>query len=138
MIFFFSLAAKGAHLWLDTSSVNAAIVNTYEAACDQYSGSLDNKRKNKSEAYGVANGQSGVPTGVYKISPILLAKAVKNQAELEGMRNSHLRDAVALAQFWSWLEEEILKGVLLTEVDVADKLLQIPFYAAVLLKGTCK
>ncbi|RVW91376.1 putative Xaa-Pro aminopeptidase P [Vitis vinifera] len=123
---------------LDTSSVNVAIVNTYEAACDQYSGSLDNKRKNKSEAYGVANGQSGVPTGVYKISPILLAKAVRNQAELEGMRNSHLRDAVALAQFWSWLEEEILKGVLLTEVDVADKLLQIPFYAAVLLKGTCK
>ncbi|CBI36798.3 unnamed protein product, partial [Vitis vinifera] len=96
-----NLAAKGAHLWLDTSS-----------------------RKNKSEAYGVANGQSGVPTGVYKISPILLAKAVKNQAELEGMRNSHLRDAAALAQFWSWLEEEILKGVLLTEVDVADKLLQ--------------
>ena len=122
---------------MDTSSVNVAIVNTYEAACDQYSGSLDNKRKNKSEAYGVANGQSGVPTGVYKISPILLAKAVRNQAELEGMRNSHLRDAVALAQFWSWLEEEILKGVLLTEVDVADKLLQIPFYAAVLLKGTC-
>ncbi|RVW53451.1 putative Xaa-Pro aminopeptidase P [Vitis vinifera] len=33
-------------------------------------------------------------------------------------------DAAALAQFWSWLEEEILKGVLLTEVDVADKLLQ--------------
>ena len=133
-----NLATKGAHLWLDTSSVNDAIVNTYEAACDQYSRSLDNKRKNKSEAYGVANSQSGVPTGVYKISPILLAKVVKNQAELEGMCNSHLRDTVALAQFWSWMEEEILKGVLLTEVDVADKLLQIPFYAAVLLKGTCE
>lgn len=31
------------------------------------------------------------------ISPILLAKAVKNQAKLEEMRNSHLRDAAALA-----------------------------------------
>lgn len=91
MIFLFSLAAKGAHLWLDTSSVNAAIVNTYKAACEQYSGSLDSDRKNKNKTHRVTNGQSGVPTAVCKISPILLAKAVKNQAELEGMRNSHLR-----------------------------------------------
>ena len=89
--FLFSLAAKGVHLWLDTSSINAAIVDTYKAACDQYSGHLDNKRKNKTKAYGVTNGQSEVPTGVYKISPILLAKAVKNEAELEAMRNAHLR-----------------------------------------------
>ena len=34
------------------------------------------------------------------------------------------RDAAALAQFWSWLEEEILNGVKLTEVEVADKLLE--------------
>lgn len=34
------------------------------------------------------------------------------------------RDAAALAQFWFWLEEEILNGVKLTEVEVADKLLE--------------
>lgn len=34
------------------------------------------------------------------------------------------RDAAALAQFWAWIEEEIHKGVKLTEVDVADKLLE--------------
>ena len=34
------------------------------------------------------------------------------------------RDGAALAQFWSWLEEEILKDVVLTEVQVADKLLE--------------
>lgn len=34
------------------------------------------------------------------------------------------RDAAALAQFWVWLEEEIHKDVKLTEVEVADKLLE--------------
>lgn len=34
------------------------------------------------------------------------------------------RDAAALAQFWAWMEEEIDKGVKLTEVEVADKLLE--------------
>ncbi|KAE8668858.1 long chain acyl-CoA synthetase 7, peroxisomal-like isoform X1 [Hibiscus syriacus] len=56
--------------------------------------------------------------------PNHLAKALKNPVELEGMQNCHLRDAAALAQFWCWLEEEIHKNVKLTEVDVADKLLE--------------
>jgi hypothetical protein len=34
------------------------------------------------------------------------------------------RDAAALAEFWCWLEEEICKTVPLTEVDVAEKLLE--------------
>lgn len=34
------------------------------------------------------------------------------------------RDAAALAQFWVWLEDEIHKGVKLTEVEVSDKLLE--------------
>ncbi|KAA8545117.1 hypothetical protein F0562_019994 [Nyssa sinensis] len=46
-----SLAAQGAHLWLDTSSVNAAIVNTYKSASDRYFGSLGNKGKNKTMTY---------------------------------------------------------------------------------------
>lgn len=29
-----------------------------------------------------------------------------------------------MAQFWAWLEEEIGSGAILTEVDVADKLLE--------------
>ncbi|KAK9292664.1 hypothetical protein L1049_020642 [Liquidambar formosana] len=119
-----SLAAQGAHLWLDTSSVNAAIINTFMSACDRYFGSLKNKSKNNTKTCDGFNGQSGGPTGVYRMSPISLEKAVKNHAELEGMRNSHLRDAAALAQFWVWLEEEIQKDVVLTEVEVADKLLE--------------
>ncbi|KAF9610144.1 hypothetical protein IFM89_020276 [Coptis chinensis] len=53
-----------------------------------------------------------------------MAKAVKNKAELEGMQSSHLRDPAALSQFWAWLEKEIHENVVLTEVEVADKLLE--------------
>ncbi|KAB1202273.1 putative Xaa-Pro aminopeptidase P [Morella rubra] len=104
-----SLAVQGTCLWLDTSSVNAAIVNTYKSACERCT---------------TSNGHSVGHPGVYKSSPISVAKAVKNYAELEGMQNSHLRDGAALAQFWAWLEDVIQKNVKLTEVEVADKLLE--------------
>ncbi|KAL7126430.1 hypothetical protein ABFS83_14G186600 [Erythranthe nasuta] len=119
-----SLAEKGACLWLDTSSVSAAIVNTYKCACDKYFGTAGTVNKKNTEVQNGTDGTSCGPSYVYRSSPISLAKAVKNEAELEGMRNSHLRDAAALAQFWTWLEEEISNGVILTEVDVADKLLE--------------
>lgn len=118
------LAAQGAELWLDTSSVNAAIVNTYKSACDRFLEKLANKHDRMTEVSGTYNGSSLGLSGVYKSSPISMAKAVKNPSELEGMRNSHLRDAASLAQFWAWLEEEIHKDVKLTEVDVANKLLE--------------
>ncbi|XP_043717201.1 aminopeptidase P2 [Telopea speciosissima] len=119
-----SLGAKEVQLWLDTSSVNAAIFNTYRSAVDKYPGRIRNKSINKTRAIECSPCPSEEPHGVYKISPISLAKAIKNHAELEGMRNSHLRDAAALAQFWAWLEEEIHKNVVLTEVEVADRLFQ--------------
>ncbi|EEF49835.1 xaa-pro aminopeptidase, putative [Ricinus communis] len=118
------LAAQGTELWLDTSSVNAAIVNTYKSACDRHLADFGSKNHSKNDKYNGSNCQSWGHTGVYRASPISLAKAVKNPAELEGMRNSHLRDAAALAQFWAWLEEEIHKDVKLTEVDVSEKLLE--------------
>ncbi|TYH46853.1 hypothetical protein ES332_D11G368600v1 [Gossypium tomentosum] len=118
------LAAQGAQLWLDTSSVNAAIVETYKSALDKYRSNLGSKGKIKNKRYDESNGLSEGPSGVYMRSPISLAKALKNPAELEGMQNCHLRDAAALAQFWCWLEEEIHNNVELTEVDVADKLLE--------------
>jgi Xaa-Pro aminopeptidase len=90
LISFFSLAAQGTHLWLDTSSVNAAIVNTYKSVYDRYMGSLRNKTKGM-KMHDSSNSQSGRPAGVYKSSPIFIAKAVKNHVELEGMQNSHLR-----------------------------------------------
>lgn len=85
------MAAKGACLWLDTSSISVAIVNTFKSACDKYSDTAGNVNKNKRiAANGLGNKLRG-PSAVYKSSPISFAKAIKNEAELEGMRNSHLR-----------------------------------------------
>lgn len=59
-------------------------------------------------------------------SPIGDAKAVKNQTELSGMRQCHIRDGAALSQYFAWLEDElIIKGASLDEVQAADKLEKI-------------
>lgn len=56
------------------------------------------------------------------VSPICDAKSVKSAVELEGMRRSHVRDAVALVTYFCWLEKEMAAGVAHTECSVADKL----------------
>ena len=50
---------------------------------------------------------------VDKPSPIAAAKAVKNATELDGMREAHLRDAVALAETLHHLEQQV-RGVALS------------------------
>lgn len=49
-------------------------------------------------------------------------KAIKNETELEGFRQSHIRDGAALARYFSWLEEQIVSGAELNESQAADKL----------------
>lgn len=39
-------------------------------------------------------------------TPVCMAKAVKNDAELQGMRNCHIRDAAALCEYFCQLESE--------------------------------
>ncbi|KAK2749845.1 hypothetical protein FQN57_005259 [Myotisia sp. PD_48] len=59
-------------------------------------------------------------------SPITDAKAIKNDVELQGMRDCHVRDGAALSEYFAWLENElIVKGTKLDEVDAADKLEEI-------------
>ncbi|XP_020272756.1 probable Xaa-Pro aminopeptidase P, partial [Asparagus officinalis] len=124
------MAEQKAKLWLDSSSVNAAIVSKFMSACDKNIKKFGTNGKNRNVKTSKDNplvkshdAKSEGPSVYYKVSPVTHAKSVKNEAELEGMRSSHLRDAVALAEFWSWLEEEILKNVDLTEVEVSQKLL---------------
>ncbi|KAF2756160.1 aminopeptidase-like protein [Pseudovirgaria hyperparasitica] len=59
-------------------------------------------------------------------SPIADAKAIKNDTELEGMRQCHIRDGAALIEYFAWLENKLTReGVQLDEVQGADKLEQI-------------
>ncbi|XP_038677780.1 xaa-Pro aminopeptidase 1 isoform X1 [Scyliorhinus canicula] len=53
-------------------------------------------------------------------TPICIAKALKNAAEVKGMRRAHIKDAVALCELFAWLEKEVPKGNI-TELDASDK-----------------
>ncbi|KAJ1736109.1 hypothetical protein LPJ61_000159 [Coemansia biformis] len=58
-------------------------------------------------------------------SPVTTLKALKNAAEQEGMRQCHIRDGAAMANYFGWLEHQLLRNgqnLKLSEVDVADKL----------------
>ncbi|KAL2270455.1 hypothetical protein VTJ83DRAFT_2639 [Remersonia thermophila] len=56
-------------------------------------------------------------------SPVGDAKAVKNETELEGMRQCHIRDGAALIRFFAWLEDQLVnKKAVLDEVAAADQL----------------
>jgi Xaa-Pro aminopeptidase len=52
-------------------------------------------------------------------TPIALMKSVKNDAEVKGMRNAHIKDAVALCEYFSWLEKELVSGSVQTEVSAS-------------------
>lgn len=88
-----SLAAQGRRLMFDASAVNFAI--------------------------GKAAGERAVRAP----SPLGLPKAMKNEAELAGMREAHLRDGAALASFFAWIEAAVARGGgRLSEVELVRKL----------------
>ncbi|TIA91100.1 hypothetical protein E3P99_01248 [Wallemia hederae] len=56
-------------------------------------------------------------------SPVADAKAVKNEVELQGTRNAHARDGIALTQYFAWLEGTLhANNAPLKEHDAALKL----------------
>lgn len=55
-------------------------------------------------------------------NPVTSMKAVKNEAELAGMREAHIVDGVAMANFMAWLEKEISSGRSVSEVEIDEVL----------------
>ncbi|OYX50394.1 MAG: X-Pro aminopeptidase [Sphingomonas sp. 32-66-10] len=53
--------------------------------------------------------------------PVVLAKAIKNDAEISGHKAAQARDGAALARFLKWAEAEMPKGGV-TEMSAADRL----------------
>ena len=47
-------------------------------------------------------------------------KAVKNEREMRGMRECHIRDCAALIKYFAWLEDELKKGTEITEYTGAE------------------
>lgn len=54
--------------------------------------------------------------------PTLLPKACKNPVELQGMRNAHRRDGVALARFLCWLDAQLDSRKLPDELAIVQQL----------------
>lgn len=54
--------------------------------------------------------------------PVQLLKGVKNDVEIENIKNAHVKDGVAMVRFQMALEDKMANGDPLTECDVADML----------------
>lgn len=59
---------------------------------------------------------------IEKEDPCLLHKAVKNQTEIAGAINAHIKDGIAVINFLYWLENNTSEGI--TELDAEEKLLE--------------
>ncbi len=69
-------------------------------------------------------GVGGKP--VFGFSPITLTKAVKNDVELDGFRQVHVADGVAMVEFLAWLAEtaplRLAAGNPITEIEAQTRL----------------
>jgi Xaa-Pro aminopeptidase len=52
--------------------------------------------------------------------PLILFRGIKNATEVEGFRNAHVRDGVAMVKFLRWLDENWARG--LTEIAAVKQL----------------
>lgn len=61
-----------------------------------------------------------------KTSPVKIAKSIKNETEIQGFKNAHVRDGAALVKFFAWLEDALNNDPTntITECSAADKLEQ--------------
>lgn len=59
---------------------------------------------------------------VFMRSPIVMAKACKNNVEIEGAKEAHIKDAVAVISFLNWLDNNWHNGI--TELSCIDRLAQ--------------
>ena len=89
----FKRQAKGKKVWSDETSVNYHLMNCLK----------------------------GAESICRKESPVVLMKAVKNQAEQEGMRLAHIKDGAAMCRFLYWFKQNVGRKKI-TEISAADKL----------------
>ena len=82
--------------------------------------------------YNILETNSPEGTVVEWDSPVALRKALKNKVEIEGMRDIHVDDGVAMERFLYWLEKSVNEGGAVTEWDAARRLgelrAQVPGY----------
>lgn len=107
--------------------VGAGVEFLSEAHLIQALSGLSGKRlladPRESNAWCQQQAEAGGAVLVAGADPVALPKAAKNTAELDGMRNAHLRDGAAVCRFLAWLDAEVASGRFHHEGELADKLL---------------
>lgn len=66
--------------------------------------------------------RAGAGEVVFGADPIALAKARKNDREIAGTRNAHIRDGAAVAEFLAWFDAQDAVIETLSEIDMVKKL----------------
>ena len=63
-----------------------------------------------------------IPSGI--MEPVIKSKSIKNETEICGFRQCHIRDGVALCRYFAWLEYQFQHQleVICDDVDGADRL----------------
>jgi Xaa-Pro aminopeptidase len=61
---------------------------------------------------------------VEQINPTTLAKAVKNDAEVQFIRRTMEHDGAALAEFFAWLEQALARRETITELTIDEQITQ--------------
>ncbi|MFR2561927.1 MAG: hypothetical protein ACLS8R_03915 [Anaeromassilibacillus sp.] len=54
--------------------------------------------------------------------PVQQLKGVKNEVEIENIKNAHVKDGVAMVRFQMALEDKMARGEAVTECDVTEML----------------
>lgn len=107
------LASKGNRIWMDPSKVSYAM----KTSALEGAGKPQGRKRGRTDGAQADHGPV-----LEKASPVTQAKGVKNTAELEGLKEAHIRDGVALVKFLCWLEKTIASGNTLTEVEIDEHL----------------
>ncbi|RDY25855.1 aminopeptidase P family protein [Romboutsia weinsteinii] len=71
--------------------------------------------------YAIYNNIPKSVSKVEKTNPTVMFKAIKNKVELENIRNSHIKDGVAVTKFMYWLKTNVGK-IDITELSASDKI----------------
>jgi len=95
-------------------------VTGFDAALRALSGTIRVDRATAPLAVSRIIGDAGA-TVAWGDDPCRLPKAAKNPAEIQGMREAHLRDGAAVVEFLCWLDSAAPQGGL-TEIDVVTAL----------------
>ncbi len=122
------------YLFIDESKLNEEIINelkTENVIIKKYDDIYEFvKTMDKTETVLLDDGKvsysiyNNLPNEVQKIkepNPTMNFKAVKNNIELDNVRNSHLKDGIAFTKFMYWLKNNVGK-IEISEISASEKL----------------